>query len=323
MIKTGQVNTLFAQDLQEIKEQFIHKNKPVIIKGWAKNWTASKKWTLDYLKEQIGDTEISFKKSENNIFPDPNSIKKPEKYTVINGTLKEYLNLLMNPAQKEYYFAAGDDLFFMKNGERNKDLCVLKNDFHIPDFLKEENIEYIGFWLSKKGASTCIHYDSNGCHNINVQVKGTKKILLFNPSEFDNLYMHKITEPNPFYNFSQVNTQDADLHKFPNARKVQYVESILEEGDLLFIPSFWFHKFDHLGDFNINVNFWWKPQEYILNNLVLSWFFNESLRKIIIDQNKLLSSQNYVREFISSKLFKNEDLSHTLKALENSLSSSI
>jgi lysine-specific demethylase 8 len=323
MKKVGQVETICNISSEEIKEKFIHKNEPVIIKGWAKNWKAGKKWTIEYLKEQIGDTEISFKKSTSNLFPDPRSLKKPKKYTVINGSLKEYLNLLMNSTKKEYYFAAGDDLYFMKNGESNKDLSPLKNDFNIPNFLNEDNIEYIGFWLSKKGASTCIHYDSNGCHNINVQVKGSKKVLLFNPSEFNNLYMHKITEPNPFYNFSQVNAQDTDLSKFPNAQKVQYIESILEEGDLLFIPSFWFHRFDHLGDFNINVNFWWKPKEYILNNLVLSWFFNESLRKIIIDQDKLLSSQNYVQEFISSKLFKKKELKHILKALENSLSSSL
>ena len=42
-------------------------------------------------------------------------------------------------------------------------------------------------------------------------------------------------------------------------------EAALEPGDLLFIPACWFHSFRHLGHFNANVNYWWKPERSTLN----------------------------------------------------------
>src|SRR5919109_5449988 len=39
----------------------------------------------------------------------------------------------------------------------------------------------------------------------------------------------------------------------------------LAPGDLLFIPAWWFHTFEHLGEFNSNINFWWKPVRPLWN----------------------------------------------------------
>jgi hypothetical protein len=35
----------------------------------------------------------------------------------------------------------------------------------------------------------------------------------------------------------------------------------LHAGDVLFIPAWWWHTFQHVGDFNANLNVWWKPAQ--------------------------------------------------------------
>ena len=65
--------------------------------------------------------------------------------------------------------------------------------------------------------------------------------------------------------FSQVNILDPDEARFPGFRSATCLEAVLEEGDMLFIPSYWYHAVFHLGAININVNFWWQPEHRLLN----------------------------------------------------------
>ena len=320
MKKIGELKILAGLSNQDDVSKFIERNEPVIIKGGAKDWPAFKKWDVSYLKKQVGGVKISYRTSPNNVFPDPISLKNPEQYKAIETTFGEYLDLLNSTVPSgEYCFATGDDLYLLKDRTANETLFFLVNDFNISKFINKEILEYIGLWVSKVGTASCIHYDSNGCHNINAQIKGKKKVILFDPIEFENLYMYNITEPNPFYNFSQVDILNLDLEKFPNIRNAKYIEGIVEEGDLLFLPAFWPHSFEHLGNFNVNATFWWKPKKNQLNNLVASWLFSKSLSKMIDEQEKVLPSQNFIEKFMSCSLFQNKELLNMLRTLEKYL----
>jgi len=35
----------------------------------------------------------------------------------------------------------------------------------------------------------------------------------------------------------------------------------MRAGDILFIPSCWWHQVNHHGDFNVNVTYWFPPQQ--------------------------------------------------------------
>ena len=43
---------------KEFEEKYLKPRIPVVLKGNAKNWPAYEKWTLDYMKEVVGDTEV-------------------------------------------------------------------------------------------------------------------------------------------------------------------------------------------------------------------------------------------------------------------------
>lgn len=89
-------------------------------------------------------------------------------------------------------------------------------------------------WNHNKNNITPWHYDGNGIDVINICFNGKKKFILSEPNS-------QITFP--FTNITIFET---------NCKKYEY---ILEPGDLLLIPRFWFHKVISLKNQTITMNF--------------------------------------------------------------------
>lgn len=49
---------------------------------------------------------------------------------------------------------------------------------------------------------------------------------------------------------------EPDLNKFPNFKKIKYLECIVEEGDILYIPKNWWHYVNSLTC-SFSVSNWW------------------------------------------------------------------
>jgi hypothetical protein len=100
----------------------------------------------------------------------------------------------------------------------------------------EKNIilcNYFRSWNHSKNNVTPWHYDGDGCDVINICLSGKKKFIL--------------SPPNSHINFSFSNISIIDLH----CKKYEY---ILEKGDLLLIPKFWYHKVITLKNNTITIN---------------------------------------------------------------------
>lgn len=85
---------------------------------------------------------------------------------------------------------------------------------------------------------------------------------------------------------SQINIDKPDFDKFPDFPKAKFFECIIEAGEILFIPVFWWHQVYSLenlnNDLNISVNFWYKPP--------ISQFFTPPGRQLIAQIPKILKS---------------------------------
>jgi hypothetical protein len=151
----------------------------------------------------------------------------------------------------------GDERFVLRrrDGETTIDdaLAPLLDDVVIPEPARDR-LYTVWAWFSGAGVRTWLHYDNNGCHNLNAQLTGSKHCVLFPPHELAKLAPFPLGGGNPAYNCSRLDFEQPDA--LANAERWS---GRLEAGDLLFIPAWWFHAFVHTGDFNSNVNFWWKP----------------------------------------------------------------
>jgi len=65
---------------------------------------------------------------------------------------------------------------------------------------------------------------------------------------------------NPAHNCSAVDVDAPQPEFAADLATAQVWRAEVRAGDLLFIPAWWFHTFEHLGELNSNVNFWWRPE---------------------------------------------------------------
>jgi len=87
--------------------------------------------------------------------------------------------------------------------------------------------------------------------NILIQVHGTKRLIMFKPSDIDYLY---IDGDKSLVN----NIEQPDFETYPLVRHATYYTGILQPGDCLFIPALWFHNIKSLDTHAISVNVFWR-----------------------------------------------------------------
>jgi hypothetical protein len=244
---------------------------PLVIAGGAASWPAVSRWSHAYLAQRIGHIEIAYKTSSTNAHPDFRAEGLARMFARGSAPFSEFLKLIgTGPTGKRArYLFTGDERFLLRrrSGQTSIDpeLGPLLEDVDIPSLFPEERLHTVWAWFSGAGVRTWLHYDNNGCHNLNAQITGRKRCVLYAPEELGKLHPFPLGGGNPAYNCSRIDVEqlDAELGRDLAAATPWHAE--LGPGDMLFIPAWWFHTFEHLGELNSNVNFWWKPSRPLWN----------------------------------------------------------
>ena len=103
------------------------------------------------------------------------------------------------------------------------------------------------FWISQPGSVSNLHYDRS--HNFYLVLNGAKTITLVPPSEWPFVYLYPWLHPS--YHQSQVHQPQNVSHiqgVFPAYQEVQNVSITLRKGDALYIPPYWMHRVETLGN---------------------------------------------------------------------------
>lgn len=89
--------------------------------------------------------------------------------------------------------------------------------------------------------------------NFLVQIRGTKRVILFHPKDALSLYL--VGDKS-----SILDVDSPDLDKYPLFNNIERYICHIKSGDVLFIPSLWFHNV-LMYDFSVAVNIFWKHLE--------------------------------------------------------------
>jgi hypothetical protein len=259
----GNLERIDAVHSVQIRQR-ISSGLPTIVTGLVSNWSLTQRWSCDALLAKFGDITVGYRVSSSGVHPEIDQNGRSLSETVF-GRLADYIALMKSSPN---VFLDGNLVCLSsRRGKVNSDLSCLNDDVEIPGFLDPDDVDTVGIWLSGERAKTRLHYDRNGRNNFNAQVIGEKRVVLIPPEQATHLY--PISIGSPVHNFTYVNIHAPDLDAFPRFADAEGYQDTLTAGELLFIPAYWYHAFEHLGAINFNVNFWCDATDLRMSSVAL------------------------------------------------------
>ncbi|XP_062579998.1 bifunctional peptidase and (3S)-lysyl hydroxylase Jmjd7-like [Saccostrea cucullata] len=139
--------------------------------------------------------------------------------------------------------------------------------------------EMLNIWLSDGKTLGKLHFDAHD--NFLCQISGRKEVILFDPHNNHQLYEGHLQAARLSYNFttksfqrqyledttiqvfSPIDIKKPNYTRFPLFGETYPLNCTLEEGDVLYLPSFWWHEVQSFPNItagrNLAVNFWYEP----------------------------------------------------------------
>ncbi|KAG7632006.1 JmjC domain [Arabidopsis suecica] len=215
---------------------------PVVITNSMAHWPARTKWNhLEYLNTVAGNRTVPVEVGKNYLCSD-----WKQELVTFSKFLERMRTNKSSPMEPTYL--AQHPLFDQIN--------ELRDDICIPDycFVGGGELQSLNAWFGPAGTVTPLHHDPH--HNILAQVVGKKYIRLYPSFLQDELYPYSETM---LCNSSQVDLDNIDETEFPKAMELEFMDCILEEGEMLYIPPKWWHYVRSLT-MSLSVSFWWSNE---------------------------------------------------------------
>ena len=259
--------------VKEFHKKYFKNPQPVVFKGVAKKWSAFQKWTPDFFKENYGDTKvILFDASVKALDSDQIS----ETSTV---DFKQFIEM-MQSGSKEY-------VRFCPILDKNPELL---DDIDSDWFARYSNSKSKGLkhqlFIGGKNTSTSIHSAIGS--NLFVQVHGRKEWFIYD-CDYSSLVQPKVDNSVFFRSFVNVKQPD-DIFKKAKGWRV-----VLEPGDILYNPPFFWHEVHNL-DTTVGFGYRWFSFNEIVKSSMTKFILTLTATNPSIRQAKKLE-ENFAKVY--------------------------
>jgi hypothetical protein len=215
---TGNADNIPRYDSMTSQE-FLEKSRiPFILTRTDQFKNALEKWDLNYLKMEFGQVKF-----------------KAEDWVVDFQNYIDYLKVVKEEAPL-YLFDKG----FGESTSLGRDYTVpeIFNDYF--ELMKEKRPDYRWLIVGPERSGSGFHKDPNGTSAWNIVIRGSKKWILFPPH---------VIPPGvfPSKDGSEVTSTQTlaewFLNFYPELKEsgLKYFEGVCKEGELMFVPSGWWH----------------------------------------------------------------------------------
>lgn len=234
----------------EFVRNYLRKKQPVVITDGARDWKALQSWSFDYFRSRSDDFKITLE--EGNVMQEETAFR-----TV---PFAEYLSEIENSTQSNGRVA------YLSVFEIFKQFPDLAGDVDFGILANRKLINHTAGWIGPGGTVTGYHID--WADNILAQIVGRKFIKLVSYDQRKRMYPSGKYDSNTL--MSSVNADDYDQARFPEFAQVDATYTLLEPGEMIFIPRGHWHYVRSI-DPSISVNnfgidwksfFRDKPREY-------------------------------------------------------------
>jgi hypothetical protein len=221
---------------QEFHSQFVARNRPCLLRGAAKHWPAFRLWhSTSYLKGKVADMSLEARWAPAIEYLDAvastgqrETLAKQDRSVHEPVSFHAFLDRVS--AEPEQYVLHAVSLCAKNN------LAVLRDD--VGDYAcvpqlggQRMYVPYRAFFY--RHSYTDWHYHSSD-EALMTQVVGAKEVLLLPPDQgtWDALWP-VVTETGRLY--------QVDTARFPKFANIEPFRVVVEPGDALFIPVYWWH----------------------------------------------------------------------------------
>jgi hypothetical protein len=247
MLSTSKSMTIPRVTEDVFEKDYFPANRPAIIIDALSSWKAVGLWTHSYLSSTYQDKQVIVSASIE-------ETHKGESPALESGFWIKHVD-------EEMDFRAAIDLitgtkdtnhhYYLWRRSIPDEYPELYADISIPSWIPIEKPR-VNLWVGGANHVTTCHYDLE--NNFFAQVYGQKHFTIYSPDDTIYLYPHPIHTD--IANISSVDIDKPDLNSFPGFSQACAIEGVVGAGDLLYLPSRWWHHVKSLEN-TISVNFWW------------------------------------------------------------------
>lgn len=223
----------------EFARKYLYPNKPAVLRGALRRWKALEHWSPEFFRDRFSDFRFEITDTE---YGQGGSSKTRE------FTMEEFIPLVLASTKDAPAPYFRNKIFYDCFPSLKNDIEPLP-EYLLPNWLGERYlVKEVGRVLNRGaaleiyiggagGKFPVLHYDGAGTHAFLMQVFGKKEYVIYPPEQEPFLY------PSPAKpNLSLLNdVENPDLGRFPLFAKASPIKLILEPGDMLFVPSHWWH----------------------------------------------------------------------------------
>ena len=257
----------------EFYRNWVCPNVPVIFKHSINHWPALQKWTPAYLREKLGDKQVSVTVTPNGLADAVNDAKfiLPEERKML---FSEFLDIMESPNLGQpgiFYVQKQNGNFTDEFSEINADA---KTDIKWATEAFGKNPDAVNFWMGDSRAITSLHKDHY--ENLYCVISGQKTFTLYPPTDLPfiphqeyTVARYHQTESNKFKIINEptwcssktipwipVDPLNPDYETYPEFAKAKPISCTINKGDVLYLPSLWFHHVQQTQG-TIAINFWY------------------------------------------------------------------
>jgi hypothetical protein len=228
MVTTVSLESRDVSDLpyEAFVREYVRERKPVVVRDAVAEWPAMRTWTPEYFKATYPTKRVQVSYTESMTFAEfidgvlASTEDKPGPYMYRLFIHEDMPELLADISpQNRYAFP------------RRFASPLMRSFWKRPDGYLKLLIGGIG------GRFPVMHFDGENAHATVTEIYGDKEFIMYAPSDSAYLY------PNPeIPNKSLVvDPHHVDRARFPLQEKATQFRTVLEPGDMVFIPCKWWH----------------------------------------------------------------------------------
>jgi histone arginine demethylase JMJD6 len=238
----GQIERRANLSYAEFSDRYQYANRPVIVTDALRKWKAISRWTPEFFRTEFADMKFEIEPGKNGAGYGENRAAK------VSFTMRDFIDRVLASSDE-------DPAPYFRNRVLSDVFPMLKSDIEpmpeycLPNWLLDRYLVkrfhavlnswavaeiFIGGW---GGTFPVLHYDHGGLHTFLMQIHGRKNYVIFSPDQTRFMYP---TQERP--NHSAVNSVfEPDLRRFPLFAQAVPISFVLEPGEMMFLPSCWWH----------------------------------------------------------------------------------